>query len=52
MVPILLIFLTVNEHIGQLLLVGPNALWHWTTQPKFWAGHGPRCSAPHVYASV
>jgi len=38
----------INEHTGQLLLVGPNALW--PTQPKFWVGHGPTgprwCSAP------
>jgi len=34
MAPILPIFLTINEHSGQLL-VGSNALWH--TQPKFWA---------------
>jgi len=43
--PILLIFLTFNEHVGQL--VGPNALW--PTQAKFWVGHGPPgppCSAP------
>jgi len=33
--PVLLIFLRINEHIGQLL-VGPNA------NAKFWAG--PRCS--------
>jgi len=45
--PILLIFLRINEHTGQLL-VGPNALW--PTQPKFWVGSGPpgpRCCAPH-----
>jgi len=28
----------VNEHTGQLLLVGPNA--QWPTLPKFWADHG------------
>jgi len=36
--PILLIFLRINEHTGQLL-VEPNALW--PTQPKFWVGRGP-----------
>jgi len=45
--PILLIFLRIEEHTGQLL-VGPDALW--STQAKFWAGHaagppGPRCNA-------
>jgi len=38
-----LITARINERTGQLL-VGPNVLW--LTQPKFWVGHGPRCSAP------
>ena len=36
----------MNEHTDQLL-VEPNVLW--PTQPKFWVGHGPPCSAPCVY---
>ena len=39
-----------NKNTGQLL-VGPNVLWRWLTQPKFWMGHGPlgpRCSVPMV----
>ena len=45
--PILLMFLRITEHTGQLL-VGPNALW--PTQPKFWVGHGPTlppCNGVH-----
>jgi len=46
LVPILLIFLRINEHTGQLLVgaVGPNALW--PSQPNFWEGHRPCCSDP------
>jgi len=38
MAPVLLTFLRINEHTGQLL-VEPNALW--STQPKFWVGVHP-----------
>jgi len=43
MVPILLIFLWVNEHAGQLL-AGPNAVW--PTQRKFWVGNPADGAAP------